>query len=122
MGADSPGPVVTPVIHERVRREVMWPTVRSLAEGGTPCVGFLYAGLMITRDGTPRVLEFNWRVVDPQTHTIPMRLRSALPEVGDAAVDGRLHLVDVDGVPRAAVGVVLAAGGYPDTVRKGEAI
>jgi phosphoribosylamine--glycine ligase len=102
--------------------EVMWPTVRGLAAEGTPYVGFLYAGLMITGDGTPKVLEFNCRFGDPETQPILMRLRSDLTELIDAALAGRLADIDVDWDPRAAVGVVLAAGGYPDTVRKGEAI
>ena len=122
MGAYSPAPVVTPAIHERVLREVMWPTVRGLAAEGTPYVGFLYAGLMITGDGTPKVLEFNCRFGDPETQPILMRLRSDLTELVDAALAGGLADIDVDWDPRAAVGVVLAAGGYPDTVRKGEAI
>jgi phosphoribosylamine--glycine ligase len=122
MGAYSPAPVVTPVIHERVMREVMWPTVRGLAAEDTPYVGFLYAGLMIAGDGTPRVLEFNCRFGDPETQPILMRLRSDLTELVDAALDARLEGVELDWDPRAAVGVVLAAGGYPDSVRKGVAI
>ena len=122
MGAYSPAPVVTPAIHERVMREVMWPTVRGLAAEGTPYVGFLYAGLMIAGDGTPRVLEFNCRFGDPETQPILMRLRSDLTVLVDAALDGRLADVDVDWDPRAAVGVVLAADGYPETARKGEVI
>jgi phosphoribosylamine---glycine ligase len=122
MGAYSPAPVVTPAIHERVMREVMWPTVRGLAAEGTPYVGFLYAGLMIAGDGTPRVLEFNCRFGDPETQPILMRLRSDLTEIVDAALDGRLEGTGLDWDPRAAVGVVLAAGGYPESVRKGVAI
>jgi len=122
MGAYSPAPVVTPAIHERVMREVIWPTVRGLAAEGTPYVGFLYAGLMIAGDGTPRVLEFNCRFGDPETQPILMRLRSDLTELVDAALDGRLEGVPLDWDPRAAVGVVLAAGGYPESVRKGDAI
>jgi len=122
MGAYSPAPVVTPAIHERAMHEVMWPTVRALAAEGTPYVGFLYAGLMVDADGTPRVLEFNCRLGDPETQPILARLRSDITTLCDAALDGRLHDIDVDWDPRAAVGVVLAAGGYPDTVRKGDAI
>ena len=122
MGAYSPAPVVTPAIHDRVMREVMWPTVRGLAAEGTPYVGFLYAGLMIAGDGTPRVLEFNCRFGDPETQPILMRLRSDLTVLVDAALDGRLANVDVDWDPRAAVGVVLAADGYPETARKGALI
>ena len=122
MGAYSPAPVVTPAIHERVMREVMWPTVRGLAAEGTPYVGFLYAGLMIAGDGTPRVLEFNCRFGDPETQPILMRLRSDLTELVDAALDGRLEGAGLEWDPRAAVGVVLAAGGYPESVRRGVAI
>jgi phosphoribosylamine--glycine ligase len=114
--------VVTPAIHERAMHEVMWPTVRALAAEGTPYVGFLYAGLMIASDGTPRVLEFNCRFGDPETQPILARMRSDLVALCEAGLDGRLAGVDVDWDPRAAVGVVLAAGGYPDTVRKGDVI
>ena len=122
MGAYSPAPVVTPRIHERAMHEVMWPTVRALAAEGTPYVGFLYAGLMIGADGTPRVLEFNCRFGDPETQPILARLRSDLTVLCEAALEGRLSKVEVDWDPRAAVGVVLAAGGYPDTVRKDDVI
>jgi phosphoribosylamine--glycine ligase len=113
---------VTPAIHERAMREVMWPTVRALAAEGTPYVGFLYAGLMISADGTPKVLEFNCRFGDPETQPILARMRSDLTALCEAGLDGRLAGVDVDWDPRAAVGVVLAAGGYPDEVRKGDVI
>jgi phosphoribosylamine---glycine ligase len=122
MGAYSPAPVVTPAVHERAMHEVMWPTVRALAAEGTPYVGFLYAGLMIAADGTPKVLEFNCRFGDPETQPILARLRSDLTTLCEAALDGRLSKVEVDWDPRAAVGVVLAAGGYPETVRKGDVI
>jgi phosphoribosylamine--glycine ligase len=122
MGAYSPAPVVTPAIHDRVMREVMWPTVHALAGEGTPYVGFLYAGLMIAPDGTPRVLEFNCRFGDPETQPILARMRSDLTALCEAGLDGRLDTMQVDWDPRAAVGVVLAAGGYPDTVRKGDVI
>jgi phosphoribosylamine--glycine ligase len=122
MGAYSPAPVVTPEIHERAMHEVMWPTVRALAAEGTPYVGFLYAGLMIAADGTPKVLEFNCRFGDPETQPILARLRSDLTVLCEAALDGRLSRMEVDWDPRAAVGVVLAAGGYPETVRKGDVI
>ena len=102
--------------------EVMWPTVRALAAEGTPYVGFLYAGLMIGADGTPRVLEFNCRFGDPETQPILARLRSDLTVLCEAALECRLSRVEVDWDPRAAVGVVLAAGGYPETVRKGDVI
>src|SRR5262245_36218145 len=119
MGAYSPAPVVTPAMHERVMREVMWPTLHGLAAEGTPYTGFLYAGLMISPAGRPAVLEFNCRFGDPETQPILMRLRSDLTELVDAALQGRLDQTSLDWDPRAAVGVVLAAAGYPDAVRKG---
>ena len=122
MGAYSPASVVTPGIHDRVMREVMWPTVRALAAEGTPYLGFLYAGLMIGADGTPKVLEFNCRFGDPETQPILARLRTDLTVLCDAALDGHLDEVPVEWDPRAAVGVVLAAHGYPDRVRTGDAI
>ena len=122
MGAYSPAPVVTPEIHRRIMREVMEPTVRGLIADGTPYVGFLYAGLMIAADGTPNVLEFNCRFGDPETQPIMMRLTSDLTELCGAALDGRLDRVQANWDPRAALGVVLAAGGYPDTARKGDEI
>jgi phosphoribosylamine--glycine ligase len=122
MGAYSPAPVVTAAVHERAMREVMWPTVRALAAEGTPYVGFLYAGLMITDDGVPQVLEFNCRFGDPETQPILSRMRSDLTQLCDAALDGRLENESVDWDPRAAVGVVLAAAGYPESVRKGDRI
>lgn len=122
MGAYSPAPVVTPEIHERIMREVMRPTVRGLIADGTPYVGFLYAGLMIAADGTPNVLEFNCRFGDPETQPIMARLTSDLTGLCEAAIDGRLDRVQATWDPRAALGVVLAAGGYPETVRKGDEI
>jgi phosphoribosylamine--glycine ligase len=122
MGAYSPAPVVTDAVHERVMREVMQPTVRGLLADGAPYVGFLYAGLMIAPDGSPKVLEFNCRFGDPETQPIMMRLESDLTALCDAAIDGRLSEVDAAWDPRAAVGVVLAAGGYPDTSAKGDVI
>jgi phosphoribosylamine--glycine ligase len=122
MGAYSPAPVVTPAVHERAMREVIWPTVRGLAAEGTPYTGFLYAGLMVAADGTPNVLEFNCRFGDPETQPIMSRLQSDLVALCEAALDGRLDQVSAGWDPRAAVGVVLAAGGYPDTPRKGDAI
>ena len=122
MGAYSPAPVVTPAIHDRVMREVMWPTVHALAAEGTPYLGFLYAGLMIGADGTPRVLEFNCRFGDPETQPILARLRSDLTVLCDAALDGRLDQATVEWEPRAAVGIVLAAAGYPEAVRTGDVI
>jgi phosphoribosylamine--glycine ligase len=122
MGAYSPAPVVTPQIHRRIMQEVMEPTVRGLAADGTPYTGFLYAGVMVAPDGTPNVLEFNCRFGDPETQPIMMRLTSDLTVLCEAALAGKLDTVDATWDPRAALGVVLAAGGYPDTVRKGDAI
>jgi phosphoribosylamine--glycine ligase len=122
MGAYSPAPVVTPEVHARAMNEVMWPTVRALAAEGTPYVGFLYAGLMIAADGTPKVLEFNCRFGDPETQPILSRMRSDITALCDAALDAHLESTTVEWDRRAAVGVVLAAGGYPDTVRKGDVI
>ena len=122
MGAYSPAPVVTPEIHERILREVMEPTVLGLAAEGMPYLGFLYAGLMIAPDGTPKVLEFNCRFGDPETQPILMRLRSDLVELCLAATDGRLGQVEAEWDPRPALGVVMAAGGYPDGYGKGDRI
>jgi len=119
MGAYSPAPVVTPEVHDRVMREVIAPTVAGLAAEGTPYVGFLYAGLMIAADGTPKVLEYNCRFGDPETQPILLRLRSDLVALCLAALDGRLHEVQADWDPRVALGVVMAAGGYPDTYAQG---
>jgi phosphoribosylamine--glycine ligase len=122
MGAYSPAPVVTPGMHERIMREVMLPTVAALAREGTPYLGFLYAGIMIHPDGTPNVLEFNCRFGDPETQPILSRMRSDLVSLCEAAIDGKLAGIEVDWDPRAAVGVVMAADGYPDEVRKGDEI
>jgi phosphoribosylamine--glycine ligase len=122
MGAYSPAPVVTAAMHERVMREVIWPTVRGLAAEGTPYTGFLYAGLMIAADGTPNVLEFNCRFGDPETQPILARLQTDLVGLCESALDGRLDRVEADWDPRAAVGVVVAADGYPDRPRKGDPI
>lgn len=122
MGAYSPAPVVTPQTHARIMRDVIEPTILGLAAEGTPYTGFLYAGLMIAADGTPNVLEFNCRFGDPETQPILSRLRSDLTVLCDAALDGRLDRVDVEWDLRAALGVVMAAGGYPDNYRKGDVI
>ena len=122
MGAYSPAPVVTPAMHARIMREVIEPTVRGLAADGMPYTGFLYAGIMIAPDGTPNVLEFNCRFGDPETQPIMARLRSDLTVLCDAALAGRLDQASMEWDPRAALGVVLAAAGYPDTVRKGDEI
>jgi phosphoribosylamine---glycine ligase len=122
MGAYSPAPVVTPEIHARIMREVIEPTIRGLANDGMPYTGFLYAGLMVAPDGTPNVIEFNCRFGDPEAQPVIMRLMSDLTVLCDAAVDGRLSEVSAEWDSRAALGVVLAAEGYPDTVRKGDVI
>ena len=122
MGAYSPAPVVPPELHERIMREVIEPTVRGMAEEGRRYTGFLYAGLMIGADGTPRVLEYNVRFGDPETQPILMRLRSDLVALCGVALDGRLHEVQAEWDARAALGVVMAAGGYPGSYRKGDPI
>jgi len=122
MGAYSPAPVVTPALHERIMREVVAPTLAGLAAEGMPYTGFLYAGIMIAPDGTPNVLEFNCRFGDPETQPIMARLTSDLTTLCEAALAGRLHEVHAEWDPRAALGVVLAAGGYPDEPRAGDAI
>ncbi|MCG5511580.1 phosphoribosylamine--glycine ligase [Ectothiorhodospira shaposhnikovii] len=122
MGAYSPAPVVTPEIHERIMNQVILPTVRGMAAEGTPYTGFLYAGVMIDAQGIPKVLEFNCRFGDPETQPIMMRLRSDLIELVEAALAGRLDRTEADWDPRAALGVVLAAGGYPADYRKGDVI
>lgn len=121
MGAYSPAPVVTPEIHERVMREVIWPTVRGLAADGTPYTGFLYAGLMIDA-GTVKVLEFNCRFGDPETQPILARLRSDLTQMCEAALAGELDTVSAQWDDRAALGVVLAAAGYPEEPRLDDVI
>src|SRR5437879_6037408 len=122
MGAYSPAPVVTPEMHARILREVIEPTIRGLAADGTPYSGFLYAGIMVAADGTPNVLEFNCRFGDPETQPILMRLKSDLTVLCEAALEGRLNTVTAEWDSRAALGVVMAAAGYPDKVRKGDVI
>lgn len=122
MGAYSPAPVVTPAMHERVMQEIIYPTVRGMAADGIPYTGFLYAGLMITADGTPKVLEFNCRFGDPETQPIMVRLQSDFVNLLEAALDGNLDKVSAQWDSRAALGVVLAAGGYPDNYAKGDVI
>ncbi len=122
MGAYSPAPVVDRAMHERILREVIEPTIRGLVKDGTPFTGFLYAGLMIHPDGTPNVIEYNCRFGDPECQPIMMRLKSDLVELCEAALDHRLDQVQADWDSRASLGVVLAAEGYPDAVRKGDAI
>lgn len=122
MGAYSPAPVVTPAMHERIMQEVIYPTVRGMAADGIVYTGFLYAGVMITADGTPKVLEFNCRFGDPETQPIMARLKSDFVDLLEAALDKRLDQVAADWDSRAAVGVVLAAGGYPEEYAKGSVI
>jgi len=122
MGAYSPAPIVTVQLHQRIMREVIEPTLKGLADDGSPYLGFLYAGLMIAADGTPKVLEFNCRLGDPETQPILMRLQSDLIDLCEAALDGTLERLDVRWDSRAALGVVMAAGGYPDAYRKGDPI
>jgi phosphoribosylamine---glycine ligase len=122
MGAYSPAPIVTPELHARIMREVIEPTLSGLRADGNPYLGFLYAGLMIAADGTPNVLEFNCRFGDPETQPIVMRLQSDLVDLCEAALGGTLAGADARWDPRAALGVVMAAGGYPDNFRKGDPI
>ena len=122
MGAYSPAPVVTPKIHARVMREIIMPAVQGMVKDGTPYVGFLYAGLMIDKDGNPRTLEFNCRLGDPETQPIMLRLKSGLLELVERALEGRLENAEAEWDRRAALGVVLAAHGYPDDPRKGDPI
>ena len=122
LGAYSPAPVVTPEVHERVMAEVIRPTVDGLASEGLPYTGFLYAGLMIGAEGTPKVLEYNCRFGDPEAQPILLRLRSDLVELCLAALEGRLDRVAAEWDPRPALGVVMAAGGYPDAYEKGHPI
>ncbi len=122
MGAYSPAPVVIPEIHARIMREVIYPTVVGMAKDGCPYTGFLYAGLMIAADGTPNVIEFNCRFGDPETQPVMMRLQSDLIELIEAGIDGRLDQVSATWDPRAAVGVVMVAAGYPENYPKGESI
>lgn len=122
MGAYSPAPVVTRRIHERIMADIIVPTVKGMAADGRPYTGFLYAGLMIDQLGAPRVVEYNCRFGDPETQPILMRLKSDLIPLCEAAIDGQLNTVDVEWDSRPAVGVVLAAGGYPEAYRKGDII
>ena len=122
MGAYSPAPIVTPGVHARVMREIIMPAVQGMARDGMPYVGFLYAGLMIDRDGNPKTLEFNCRLGDPETQPIMLRLKSDLLELVDRAIEGRLANAEVEWDRRPALGVVLAAHGYPEETRKGDAI
>ncbi len=122
MGAYSPAPVVTPEVHRRILEEVIEPVVAGMAADGHPFTGFLYAGLMIAPDGTPKVLEFNVRFGDPETQPIMMRLQSDLTELVEAALAGRLNEIEAAWDPRPALGVVMAAESYPGQARTGDVI
>ncbi|HAS64084.1 MAG TPA: phosphoribosylamine--glycine ligase [Vibrio sp.] len=122
MGAYSPAPVVTAEIHDRIMQEVIYPTVRGMASEGNPYTGFLYAGLMIDQDGTPKVIEYNCRFGDPETQPIMMRMQSDMVELCFAAIDKKLDQVESKWDPRASIGIVLAAGGYPADYNKGDVI
>jgi len=122
MGAYSPAPLVAPKVHARVMREIIVPTIQGMAQDGVPYVGFLYAGLMIDKSGNPKTLEFNCRLGDPETQPIILRLKSDLLELVERALDGTLDTVEARWDRRAALGVVVAAQGYPEEPRKGDAI
>jgi phosphoribosylamine--glycine ligase len=122
MGAYSPAPVVTPEIHQRIMHEVIEPTVNGMAAEGHPYTGFLYAGLMISADGTPKVIEYNVRFGDPETQPIMLRLKSDLVALCQAALQQKLDTITAEWEPRASLGVVMAAGGYPGSYDKGKVI
>jgi phosphoribosylamine--glycine ligase len=122
MGAYSPAPIVTPALHARVMREIIDPTVRGMASDGIVFTGFLYAGLMIDADGNPKTLEFNCRMGDPETQPIVARLKTDLVEVLEHAVDGTLDKAELEWDRRTALGVVMAAAGYPEAPKKGDPI
>ena len=122
MGAYSPAPIVTQVLHDRIMREVIEPTLQGLRSDGNPYTGFLYAGLMIAEDGTPNVMEFNCRFGDPEAQPVLMRLKSDLVDLCEAALGGALDGIEPEWDSRAALGVVMAAGGYPEAYRKGDPI
>jgi phosphoribosylamine--glycine ligase len=122
MGAYSPAPVVTPEVHARAMREIIVPTVKGMADDGIAFTGFLYAGLMIDAAGAPRVVEFNCRMGDPETQPIFMRLKTDFFEIVEHAIDGTLDRIEAQWDRRAALGVVMAAAGYPDSPRKGDEI
>jgi phosphoribosylamine--glycine ligase len=122
MGAYSPAPIVTPAMHARVMREIINPTINGMARDGITFTGFLYAGLMIDSQGNPKTLEFNCRMGDPETQPIMARLKSDLVGVLEHAINGTLDTVELEWDRRTAVGVVMAAAGYPDSPRKGDVI
>ncbi|MBN9357345.1 phosphoribosylamine--glycine ligase [Herbaspirillum huttiense] len=122
MGAYSPAPIVTPALHARVMREIIVPTVQGMAKDGIPFSGFLYAGLMIDAEGNPKTLEFNCRMGDPETQPIMARLKTDLLTVFEHAVTGTLDKIELEWDRRTALGVVMAAHGYPEEPRKGDLI
>ena len=122
MGAYSPAPVVTDEVYKRIMDEVIYPTVEGMAKEGHPYKGFLYAGLMINEEGAPKVIEYNCRFGDPETQPIMLRLQSNLVELCLSACKGELDKQEIAFDPRPAVGVVLAAGGYPSSYNKGDEI
>jgi phosphoribosylamine--glycine ligase len=122
MGAYSPAPVVSPAVHARIMREIIVPAVEGMAADGIPYSGFLYAGVMIDNDGNPRTLEFNCRLGDPETQPMMMRLKTDFVDLLEHAIDGTLDTIDADWDRRAALGVVLAAAGYPGAPRIGDVI
>ncbi|HEV7617311.1 MAG TPA: phosphoribosylamine--glycine ligase [Burkholderiaceae bacterium] len=122
MGAYSPAPIITPALHARVMREIIVPTVQGMTRDGIPFTGFLYAGLMIDAKGNPKTLEFNCRMGDPETQPIMARLKTDLLTVMEHAVTGALDSIELEWDRRTALGVVMAAAGYPDAPRKGDAI
>ncbi|MDR3067799.1 MULTISPECIES: phosphoribosylamine--glycine ligase [Comamonas] len=122
MGAYSPAPVVTADVHARAMREIILPTIRGMEKDGVPYTGFLYAGLMIDKAGHPKTLEFNCRMGDPETQPIMMRLKSDLVDVMLAACEGKLDQLELQWDRRTALGVVMAAAGYPEDPRKGDVI
>jgi phosphoribosylamine--glycine ligase len=122
MGAYSPAPVVTAQVHARAMREVIMPTIKGMEKDGIPYTGFLYAGLMIDAQGLPKTLEFNCRMGDPETQPIMMRLKTDLVEVMLAATGGKLDTLELEWDRRPALGVVMAAAGYPMNPRKGDVI
>ncbi len=122
MGAYSPAPVVTPAVHARAMREIIMPTLNGMAQDGIPYTGFLYAGLMIAPEGSVKTLEFNCRMGDPETQPIMLRLKSDLVDLVEAAVHCRLKDIEAEWDRRVALGVVMAAAGYPEAPRKGAPI
>jgi len=122
MGAYSPAPIVTPSLHARIMREIINPTVLGMQKDGIPYTGFLYAGIMVDAKGNPKTLEFNCRMGDPETQPIMARLKTDFVSVMEHAVDGTLDEIELEWDRRTALGVVMAAAGYPDAPRKGDAI